>query len=189
MKFKLENIRCHEDGQAMVEFALVLPLFIILLCFIIDCGWIGYQCILFDYAYRDASWELKIPTSESMYVQPHKIDDYYAKYYIKNGILNVGANDDKSSNLLINPDNLQVSNSSITLTPGERRERNPGATWGTYENVKYNTIDMLIEADLQYVIHVITPVGQKIIGQTVTTNKHLNKDRLLSLKQDPRFGN
>jgi Flp pilus assembly protein TadG len=29
-----------EEGQAMVEFALVAPIFIMLLCFIIDFGWV-----------------------------------------------------------------------------------------------------------------------------------------------------
>ena len=32
-----------EGGQAMTEFALVMPLFLIMCLFVIDFGWIAYQ--------------------------------------------------------------------------------------------------------------------------------------------------
>lgn len=32
-----------EDGQAMVEFALILPIFLLILCGIIDFGWLFYN--------------------------------------------------------------------------------------------------------------------------------------------------
>ena len=33
----------REDGQAMVEFALILPVFLLILCGIIDFGWLFYN--------------------------------------------------------------------------------------------------------------------------------------------------
>jgi len=44
-----------EKGQAMVEFALVLPILILLLCAIMDFGWIFFQKILVTNAAREAA--------------------------------------------------------------------------------------------------------------------------------------
>lgn len=44
-----------EKGQAMVEFALVLPILIVLLCGIIDFGWIFSNQIAIDNASREAA--------------------------------------------------------------------------------------------------------------------------------------
>ncbi len=44
-----------EDGQAMVEFALVLPILIFLIAGIIDFGWIFGNQLLADNACREAS--------------------------------------------------------------------------------------------------------------------------------------
>ncbi|HCW24173.1 MAG TPA: hypothetical protein DGX96_11320 [Lachnospiraceae bacterium] len=44
MRFMRKHLKqrktCRESGQAMVEFALVVPFLIALLCFIIDFGWV-----------------------------------------------------------------------------------------------------------------------------------------------------
>lgn len=47
-----------ESGQAMTEFALVLPIFLAMCLFVIDFGWIAYQKAAFDYSYMHASWEV-----------------------------------------------------------------------------------------------------------------------------------
>ena len=44
-----------ENGQAMVEFALVLPLLIILICGIIDFGWIFGNQLLLNSACKEAT--------------------------------------------------------------------------------------------------------------------------------------
>lgn len=49
--------RC-ESGQSLVEFALVLPMFLAIIFGIIDAGWMGYQAAVFNYSYANASWEL-----------------------------------------------------------------------------------------------------------------------------------
>ncbi len=45
----------NEKGQAMVEFALVLPVLILLLCAIIDFGWIFGNQLLANNAAREAA--------------------------------------------------------------------------------------------------------------------------------------
>jgi Flp pilus assembly protein TadG len=44
-----------EKGQAMVEFALVLPFLILLFCFIIDAGWLFSNQITVNNACREAA--------------------------------------------------------------------------------------------------------------------------------------
>jgi len=45
------------SGQALVEFALVFPLFIAILFAIIDFGWMAYQKAAFDYSRIHTSWD------------------------------------------------------------------------------------------------------------------------------------
>ena len=45
----------RKDGQAMVEFALVLPVLILLICGIIDFGWIFGNQIIVNNATREAA--------------------------------------------------------------------------------------------------------------------------------------
>jgi len=47
--------RKSESGQALVEFALVLPILLILLCGIIDFGWIYYNQISLSNAAREGA--------------------------------------------------------------------------------------------------------------------------------------
>lgn len=47
--------RKHESGQALVEFALVLPLLLALLCGIIDFGWLYYNQITLNNAAREGA--------------------------------------------------------------------------------------------------------------------------------------
>lgn len=44
-----------EDGQAMVEFALVLPIFMLILCGILDFGWMFYNQLSLDNACREGA--------------------------------------------------------------------------------------------------------------------------------------
>jgi len=45
----------EERGQAMVEFALILPILILILCAIMDFGWIFFNKILVSNAAREAA--------------------------------------------------------------------------------------------------------------------------------------
>lgn len=46
----------REEGQALLEFALVFPLFVLLIFATIELGWVGYQHISFEYACSHANW-------------------------------------------------------------------------------------------------------------------------------------
>lgn len=50
-----QKIKSGEKGQAMVEFALVLPVFLLLVCGILDFGWLFYNCISAENSARNAA--------------------------------------------------------------------------------------------------------------------------------------
>lgn len=55
LKTKIKNKVKSEEGQAMVEFALALPLLLMILCGIIDFGWLFYNQLNVDNAAREAA--------------------------------------------------------------------------------------------------------------------------------------
>ena len=55
----LKNKVKSENGQSMVEFAVIIPIFMLLVCAVIDYGWIGFQYIAFDYSARSTTWTVR----------------------------------------------------------------------------------------------------------------------------------
>ena len=55
----------REDGQSMVEFALILPLLILILCGILDFGWIFGNQLTLNSAVREAARYTAINYDES----------------------------------------------------------------------------------------------------------------------------
>ena len=45
--------RRHESGQAIVEFALALPLILLLLCGLIELGWVGGNALTMQNVTRE----------------------------------------------------------------------------------------------------------------------------------------
>lgn len=54
----------REDGQAMVEFALILPIFLLILCGIIDFGWLFYNQLSLNNACREGARYAVVNTAE-----------------------------------------------------------------------------------------------------------------------------
>ena len=55
----------REDGQAMVEFALILPVFLLILCGIIDFGWLFYNQLSLNNACREGARYAVVHTDEN----------------------------------------------------------------------------------------------------------------------------
>lgn len=51
----MKRMKRRESGQALVEFALLLPLLLVILCAIIDFGWIYYNQITIANAAREGA--------------------------------------------------------------------------------------------------------------------------------------
>lgn len=52
--------RNREMGQAMVEWALVFPVFLLLICAIMDFSWIGYQRLMFESSFQMTAWDFSL---------------------------------------------------------------------------------------------------------------------------------
>ena len=68
MKKRLRKFK-REDGQSMVEFALILPIFLLILCGIIDFGWLFYNQLSLNYACREGARYAVVHTDENADVQ------------------------------------------------------------------------------------------------------------------------
>lgn len=53
-----------EDGQAMLEFALVLPIFLLILCGILDFGWLYYNQLALNNICREGARYAVVNTAE-----------------------------------------------------------------------------------------------------------------------------
>lgn len=78
----------REDGQAMVEFALILPIFLIILCGIIDFGWLFYNQLSLNNACREGARYAVVHTAENADVQAiiNHIENTTTTVFANNGI-------------------------------------------------------------------------------------------------------
>lgn len=77
-------IRRKEDGQAMLEFALVLPIFLLILCGIIDFGWLFYNQLALNNICREGARYAVVNTDENYSVDEilRHIDNYIEDTYV-----------------------------------------------------------------------------------------------------------
>ena len=86
MKKRFRRWRQREDGQAMVEFALILPIFLLILCGIIDFGWLFYNQLTLNNACREGARYAVVNTADNA-------DTQAIINHIENVSSNVFAND------------------------------------------------------------------------------------------------
>ena len=65
MKKSIRRKLKREDGQSMVEFALILPIFLLILCGIIDFGWLFYNQLSLNNACREGARYAVVHTDEN----------------------------------------------------------------------------------------------------------------------------
>lgn len=75
--------RRNEDGQAMLEFALVLPIFLLILCGIIDFGWLFYNQLALNNICREGARYAVVNTAPDHSTDDiiHHIDNYIESTY------------------------------------------------------------------------------------------------------------
>jgi Flp pilus assembly protein TadG len=86
MKKRFRRWRQREDGQAMVEFALILPIFLLILCGIVDFGWLFYNQLTLNNACREGARYAVVNTADNA-------DTQAIINHIENVSSNVFAND------------------------------------------------------------------------------------------------
>ena len=174
--FQLYHLTHDNTGQAMVEFALTLWLFIMITFFIIDFGWVSFQKTVFEYGYIHSSWAItaadlgdadpleEVP-SEASYTGS-KVSDAIFEEFSKSAPGIVEAN-------------MTISNAKAVLhneaNPYQVPGRNPGDAVQAISRTRY----MDLNADFTYVVYPLTPIGKLFFGNDVTLEKELTRTRVV----------
>ena len=76
-------LKRKEDGQAMLEFALVLPIFLLILCGIIDFGWMFYNQLALNNICREGARYAVVNTADDHTTDEilRHIDNYIESTY------------------------------------------------------------------------------------------------------------
>lgn len=165
----------REEGQAIVEFAIVIPFFILLLVAIMELGWISYQTNLFNYGYSHAAWDVTAEAlgEEKPYEVKNKVEEYKGAKVdaliadtIEQGAL---WGFDKSKLSVQNASAKMYSEDSIFMVPGKDPSLRVEATTIT----RY----MEINAKLKYEIKPLTGIGSTFFSKMLVLEKDLNSLR------------
>lgn len=128
------------SGQALVEFALVFPLFIMILFAIIDFGWMAYQKAAFDYSRIHTSWDyagldVGNPSSTTFDWSYEKTDPTKSQTYTTGVQDAVKTSIEKAPSIGFDKNELTVENAKVTISnvPSESTvpDRNLDATKAT----------------------------------------------------------
>ena len=77
-------LKRRDDGQAMLEFALVLPIFLLILCGIIDFGWLFYNQLALNNICREGARYAIVNTAADHSTDEidRHIDNYIESTYV-----------------------------------------------------------------------------------------------------------
>ena len=158
-----------EKGQILVEYAIVIPIFLLLLFAIIEIGWVGYQKVVLDYTFRKASWEFNIPANDAKAALAGGYIDYQgwvAEEMIKKQI----QTSDKRVLGIVDVDRLIIDYPVITLYPGKRVFRYEKPEEFTISQVQeakatFSMVTFEITGRARYNIPPITPFSRMFFGE------------------------
>lgn len=182
-----------ESGQAMVEFALVFPVFLLLLCGIIDFGWLGYQQLLFESAYHVTAWNFPLKLldgsgnelkSEDIIegAVPSTYNHSSPEQVVVLGVSSYALGDGIKEHMLacapdlLNRSELEVKNAKATFSSAPVLETYP--IEGS-ENANFETrhVKVLLNADINYAVKLLTPLGETLFGGEKILHKKLVRER------------
>ena len=109
------------SGQALVEFALVFPLFIMILFAIIDFGWMAYQKAAFDYSRIHTSWDyagldVGNPSSTTFNWSYEQTDPTKSHTYTTGVQAAVKTSIEKAPSIGFDKNELTVENAKVTIS-------------------------------------------------------------------------
>lgn len=171
----------NERGQAIVEFALVIPVFLLIIFIIIELGWIGYQKNLFAQGYTHASWDITAEKLNDMdpLTSSNSVNTYSGSLVedlIKDAL--------KESSLWgFDSNNLVIRNARATLYNRETEFDVPGRVPGTATSAKSITRYMDISADLEYNIKPIMGLANFVNSSFLRDEKQLNYTRVVGTQK------
>lgn len=166
-----------ETGQGMVEFAIVFPIFFMMLLFIIEISWVTYQRSIFDQGYIYSGWSVTagdLNDGDPMEVIPSQ--SVYTGSIVADPIRNSVS---QSSLWGFIPGNFSVTNAKAVLynkqdefdVPG----RNPSDIVPAISRTRY----MDLKAELSYQVYPLTFFGRQLFGNRITMRKELVCTRIV----------
>jgi hypothetical protein len=166
----------RDSGQGMVEFALVFPIFITIILFIIEAGWMTYQQTVFDQSYQYSSWT--IGASDLGDFDP--LDSCPSRaVYSGNAVSEPFVEKLKEASFWgFIPENLTVSNAQAEMHNEEDTFFVPGRAPGDTVTAISRTRYMKLEATLSYDIYPLTFLGRQVFGDRVVKEKKLSCNRI-----------
>ncbi|MEY8353960.1 TadE family protein [Lachnospiraceae bacterium 54-53] len=167
-----------EKGQGMVEFALVFPVFFMILLLIMETGWLTYQQTVFDQSYQYSSWTLQasdLGDSDSLESCPSRA------VYSGNAVSDPLITRIKEASFWgFIPENMVVNNAQAVLHNEEETFSVPGRTPSETVTAVSRTRYMDINADISYDIYPLTYLGRQIFGARITKEKKINCSRIVA---------
>ena len=187
---KLRRFRKTEKGQVLVEYAMVLPIFLIVIFSIIDLGWLVFQKNTFNYACRRASWEFNMKGHEE-YVIGTKQELYITGYEADNELTHSFRTSSEKIGYL-NIENINVSNSTIHIIPGVKTYKSKAPAHfskvieGEAEQT-YTTTSFELKGKIKYKVEPLTPMGQTLLGKDFTFENDLYKIRRSRMRLERNY--
>lgn len=160
------------SGQALVEFALVFPLFIMILFAIIDFGWMAYQKAAFDYSRIHTSWDyagldVGNPSSTTFNWSYEKTDPTKSQTYTAGVQAAVKASIEKAPSIGFDASELTVENAKVTISNVPSESTVPDRNYDPTKATKV-TRQARLEATVKYNVKPI--IGLLIKPVEVTEN-------------------
>lgn len=179
----IKNKLRGEKGQAMIEFALILPLFVVFMLFIMDVGWITYQKVLFNYTSRHITWELKLSSYDDWVMaaqMPYDIVGHEANDLLKHHFLK--SNNDKGNRL--DDDQISVRKGSISIYPGKRAYKYDVPEDNNYaqKSIDFDTTTYEIMGEITYRVRPLTPIANHFFEEGILLKNNLYKVRRGGMK-------
>lgn len=155
MKFCMDLRK--ENGQSLVEFALVVPLFLMVVFFIMEFGWTAYQRHAFNSGFTYVSQNFKASdvgdagdaenlTDRSNYdggIVRNAVKDKM----VENGVWGFAA------------DRVSVSNAVVSFSNKKSEYSVPGMSAGSTNTAEKYTRYMTLTADIEYEVKPLTFMG------------------------------
>lgn len=170
-----------EAGQALVEFALVLPVFLLVLFGIIELGWMEYQEISFTQGVAHAAWDVsadQLGDHDAMTgAGSHKS---YSGASVQRLVADAVA---KNSLWAFQRDNLTVRSATATLYNDESTASVPGIRSGETTEARAVTRYMELRAEISYKIDSVTGLGSWFFRAPVELTREIECKRMVGAER------
>ncbi|MFV0396274.1 MAG: TadE family protein [Coprobacillaceae bacterium] len=168
-----------EEGQSLVEFALVFPLVFALMMFVFDFGWIAYQITVFQQGYLYSSWNVSAQElgDTNLIEEVPSINVYDDTDNIVSDALRDSL--EESSYFGFETANFTIKNATATLYNEEEIFKVPGRISGEVVDATNRTRYIELEADLSYDVYPATWFGEVLFGDKIISEKHVNTKRIV----------